>query len=60
MGSLFLFISLAVLVGIVGLLAYYFKSRLAEVESKNLKSKKAMMKKRKVTTMKRKVTRNLK
>ena len=38
MGSLFLFISLAVLVGIVGLLAYYFKSRLAEVESKNLKS----------------------
>lgn len=38
MGSLFLFISLAVLVGIVGLLAYYFKSRIAEVESKNLKS----------------------
>lgn len=38
MGSLFFFISLAVLVGIVGLLAYYFKSRLAEVESKNLKS----------------------
>jgi membrane-associated HD superfamily phosphohydrolase len=38
MGSLFLFLSLAVLVGIVGLLAYYFKSRLAEVESKNLKS----------------------
>jgi hypothetical protein len=38
MGSLFLFISLAVLVGIVGLLAYYFKSRLADVESKNMKS----------------------
>jgi hypothetical protein len=38
MGSLFLFISLAVLVGIVGLLAYYFKSRLADIENKNMKS----------------------